>query len=332
VLPKFAHFDTSMTLRIIAVALSCFLSALSATAHAAPVRIAYSSISAAMLPMFVAKDKRLFDKYGVDVEVTYIRGVAIEALIAGEVQFVRASPPAVVRSTLRGADLAVIANTINVPVFSLMTRADLRRPEDLRGKKIGVTNLGDSPDLVLSMILDKFGLQRGADVNVLAIRGGMPDMILAVSKGFVDAGMISAPSNLRGVKLGLRELIDSADLGVPYLNSPMSTRRAYIKSNRDTVLRVLRGYYQGVQETHNDRDGAIKILAKYTRVDEPEILAESYRIYGQKFLQKTINVDLEGVRQLLRTLGKEAAGASPANFVDASLVQELEKEGFFQKK
>jgi ABC-type nitrate/sulfonate/bicarbonate transport system substrate-binding protein len=300
--------------------------------HAAPVRIAYSSISAAMLPLFVAKDKRLFDKYGVDVDITYIRGVSIEALIAGEVQFVRASPPAVVRSTLRGADLAVIANTINVPVFSLMTRADLRRPEDLKGKKIGVTNLGDSPDLVLSMILDKFGLQRGADVNVLAIRGGMPDMILAVSKGFVDAGMISAPSNLRGVKLGLRELIDSADLGVPYLNSPMSTRRAYIKSNRDTALRVLRGYYQGVQETHNDRDGAMRILAKYTRVDEPEILAESYRIYGQKFLQKTIHVDLEGVRQLLRTLGKEAAGANAASFVDASLVQELEKEGFFQTR
>jgi ABC-type nitrate/sulfonate/bicarbonate transport system substrate-binding protein len=327
------HFDASMILRIIAGALAgFFITALCPAAHAAPVRIAYSSISAAMLPLFVAKDKKLFDKYGVDVELTYIRGVAIEALIAGEVQFVRASPPSVVRSTLRGADLAVVANTINVPVFSLMTRADVKRPEDLRGKKIGVTNLGDSPDLVLSMILDKFGFQRGSDITVLAIRGGMPDMILAVSKGFVDGGIISAPSNLRGIKLGLRELIDSADLGVPYLNSPMSTRRAYIKSNRDTVLRVLRAYYQGVQETHNDRESSMKILAKYTRVTEPEILAESYRIYGQKHLQKTINVDLDGVRQLLKHIGKDAAGANAASFVDASLVQELEKDGFFQQK
>ena len=303
-----------------------------ALAGAAPIRIAYSSISAAMLPLFVAKDKKLFDKQGVDIEITYIRGIAIEALIANEVQFTRASPPTVVGATLRGADLAVIANTINVPVFSLMARADLRRPEDLRGKKIGVTSLGDSPDLVLSMILDKFGLQRGRDVTVMAIRGGMPDMILAVSKGFVDGAMISAPSNLRGMKLGLRELIDSADLGVPYLNSPLSTRRAFIKTNRDTVLKVLRAYYQGVQETHNDRDGAMKILAKYTRVTEPEILAESYRIYGQKHLQKTISVDLEGVRQLLKSLGKEAASANPSQFVDASLIQELEKEGLFQQK
>ena len=300
-------------------------------ADAAPVRIAYSSISAAMLPLFVAKDRKLFDKHGVDVELTYIRGLAIEALIAGEVQFVRASPPSVVRSTLRGADLAVIANTINVPLFSLMTRADVKRPEEIKGKKLGVTNLGDSPDFVLSMILEKFGFQRGSDVTVLAIRGGMPDLMIAVSKGFVDGGMISAPSNLRGVKLGLRELIDSADLGVPYLNSPMSTRRAYIKSNRDTVLRVLRAYYHGVQETHSDREAATRILAKYTRVAEPEILAESYRIYGQKHLQKTINVDLEGVRQLLKHIGKDAAGANPSQFVDASLVQELDKEGLFQK-
>jgi ABC-type nitrate/sulfonate/bicarbonate transport system substrate-binding protein len=322
-----------MITRALAIILPFFLVlALCPTLHAAPIRIAYSSISAAMLPLFVAKDKKLFDKYGVDVELTYIRGVAIEALIAGEVQFVRASPPSVIRSTLRGADLAVIANTINVPVFSLMTHADLRRPEDLKGRKIGVTGLGDSPDFVLSMILEKFGFQRGSDVTVLAIRGGMPDLMIAVSKGFVDGGMISAPSNLRGMKLGLRELIDSADLGVPYLNSPMSTRRAYIKSNRETVLRVLRAYSQGVQETHSDHDGAIRILAKYTRVSEPDILAESYRIYGQKHLQKTINVDLEGVRQLLKHIGKDAAGANAGQFVDASLVQELEKEGFFQQK
>jgi NitT/TauT family transport system substrate-binding protein len=317
--------------RVLILALAVSLTIAGGTANAAPVRIAYSSISAAMLPLFVAKEKKLFDKHGLDVELTYIRGVAIEALIAGEVQFVRASPPSVVRSTLRGADLAVIANTINVPVFSLMTRADVKRPEELKGKKLGVTNLGDSPDFVLSMILEKFGLQRGSDVTVLPIRGGMPDLMIAVSRGFVDGGMISAPSNLRGMKLGLRELIDSADLGVPYLNSPMSTRRAYINSNRDTVLRVLRAYYHGVQETHSDREAATRILAKYTRVAEPEILAESYRIYGQKHLQKTINVDLEGVRQLLKHIGKDAAGANPSQFVDASLVQELDKEGLFQK-
>jgi NitT/TauT family transport system substrate-binding protein len=301
-------------------------------AHAAPIRIAYSSISGAMLPLWVAKDLKLFDKYGVDVELTYIRGVAIEALLAGEVQFVRASPPAVVRSTLRGADLAIIANTINVAVFSLMTRPEISRPEDLKGKKIGVTNLGDSPDLVLSLLLERWGLQRNRDLTVLGIRGGMPELMVSVSKGFVDGGMISAPSNLRGGKMGLRELVDAAEYGIPYVNSPLSTRRSFIRTNRDTVLRVLRAYYEAVQETRNDKNAALKVLAKYVRVDDPEILNEVYKSYGQKHLQKTIAVDLDGVKGLLKGLGSEAAGANPATFVDASLTQELEKEGLFQQK
>ena len=285
-----------------------------------------------MLPLWVAKDKKLFEKHGVDVEVTYIRGVAIEALLAGEVQFVRASPPAVVRSTLRGADLAIIANTINVAVFSMMTKPELRKPEDLKGKKIGVTNLGDSPDLVLSLLLERWGLQRNKDVTILGIRGGMPELLISVAKGFVDGGMISAPSNLRGIKMGLRELVDAADYGIPYVNSPLSTRRSFIKSSRDTVLRILRAYYEGVQETRNDKLSALKILAKYVRVDDPEILAEVYRSYGQNHLQKSISVDLEGVKGLLKGLGSEAAGANPSSFVDASLVQELEKDLSFQQR
>jgi ABC-type nitrate/sulfonate/bicarbonate transport system substrate-binding protein len=301
-------------------------------AGAAPLRIAYSSISGAMLPLWVAKDKKLFEKHGVDVEVTYIRGVAIEAMLAGEIQFVRASPPAVVRSTLRGADLAIIANTINVAVFSMMTKPEIRKPEDLKGKKIGVTNLGDSPDLVLSLLLERWGLQRNKDVTILGIRGGMPELLISVAKGFVDGGMISAPSNLRGVKMGLRELVDAADYGIPYVNSPLSTRRSFIKNNRDTVLRILRAYYEAVQETRHDKSSALKILAKYVRVDDPEILTEVYRSYGQNHLQKSISVDLEGVKGLLKGLGSEATGANPSSFVDASLVQDLEREGFFQQK
>ena len=157
-----------------------------------------------------------------------------------------------------------------------------------------------------------------------------PDLMLAVSKGFVEGGMIAAPSNLRGLKVGLRELIDSADLGLPYLNSPLSTRRAFIKNNRDTVLRVLRGYYEAVQATRNEREPSMKILAKYTRVQDPEVLAEAYRIYGVKHLQKNIRVELDGVAQLMKSLGKEAAAANPASFVDASLIEELEREGFFR--
>ena len=165
----------------------------------------------------------------------------------------RASPPAVVRSTIRGADLAIIANTINVAVFSLMTRPEINRPEDLRGKKVGVTNLGDSPDLVLSLLFERWGLQRNKDVTVLGIRGGMPELLVSVSKGFVDGGMISAPNNLRGIKMGLRELVDAAEYGIP-----TSTRRSApaALSSKPTATRYCASFaptMKRVQETLNDK-------------------------------------------------------------------------------
>jgi NitT/TauT family transport system substrate-binding protein len=154
-LPARIDWAKLMMIRFYTAVLLLISLLLSNQAGAAPLRIAYSSISGAMLPLWVAKDSGLFAKHGVDVDLTYIRGVAIEALLAGEVQFVRASPPSVVRSALRGSDLAFIANTINVAVFSLMSKPEMQKPEDLKGKKIGVTNLGDSPDLVLSLLLEK---------------------------------------------------------------------------------------------------------------------------------------------------------------------------------
>ena len=129
--------------------------------------------------------------------------------------------------------------------------------------------------------------------------------------------------------MGLREFVDTADLGIPYINSPLSSRRSTIKNQRDTVLRVLKGYYEGVRQTRLDPNGAMKILAKYVRLTDPEILSEVYQIYGIKQLQSNINVDLEGIKGLLKGLGSEAAGVKPATFADLSLVEQLEREGFF---
>lgn len=118
-----------------------------------------------------------------------------QALLAGDVQFVRLGTNAVVQASLRGADLKMIANTINRLVFSLMSKPEIQRPGDLRGKKIGVTRLGGSTDFALDLALKKWGLRRGADVAVIQT-GGMPQLLGAIKAGSVDAGVISPPTNL----------------------------------------------------------------------------------------------------------------------------------------
>ncbi len=296
------------------------------------IRIAYSAISGVQLPLWVAKDKGLFKKYGLDVDFLYIGGgsVVVQAMLGGEVQLARASAPGIVQASLRGAELVMIANTVNTLVYSVMTRPDVKGPEDLRGKTLGVTRLGGGTDYVVGMLLKKWGFQRGKDAKVFQT-GGMPQLLTALKTGIVDAGVISPPSNLEGLKLGLKEMVDVSDLGLVFVNSPLSTTRSYIKNHRDIALRALRAYCEGIQQVRNDREGAIKILARNARIEDPEILQEVYRIYGSKHLEKVPYVKLEGLDEVLQTMGKEASGAKPADFVDNSLVRQLEQEGFFRK-
>jgi ABC-type nitrate/sulfonate/bicarbonate transport system substrate-binding protein len=251
-------------------------------------------------------------------------------MLGGEVQFTRAAAPGIVQASLRGADLVMIANTVNTLVYSVMTRPDIKSPEDLRGKVLGVTRLGGATDYVVGLLSKKWGFQRGKDFKVFQT-GGMPQLLTAVQTGVVDAGIISPPSNLQGLKIGLKELIDVSDIGIVFANSPLSTTRSVIRSQRDMVLRTLRAYCEGIQQARNDKDSAIKILGKNVRVEDPEILQELYRIYGSQHLEKIPYVKTEGLEEVLSNMGKEASSAKPADFVDDSLLRELEQQGLFRK-
>lgn len=298
---------------------------------AAPVRVAYSAISGAMGPLWVAHDLGIFNRYGLDVQLLYIGGgsVVTQALLSGDVQFVRLGANAVVQASLRGAELKMIANTINRLVFSLMSRPEITSPSDLKGKKIGVTRLGGSTDFALDLALKKWALRRGTDVAVLQT-GGMPQLLGAIKGGNIDAGVISPPTNLQAQKLGLKELVDFGDLEILYPNSPLAATQGYLIKNRDLVLRFLRAYCEGIHRVKTDRENTLKVFSKYTSVKDPEILAELYRIYGVKHLERIPLVNSDAVDAVLQTEVKTGS-AKAADFIDNSLVSEIEREGLFRK-
>ena len=309
-----------------------FLAAFSpARVSAEQIRVAYSSISGAMGPLWAANDYGLFKRHGLEVQLLYIGGgsVVTQALIGGDVQFVRLGASAVMQASMRGADLKMIANTINRLVFTLMAKPEIKSPGDLKGRKIGLTRLGGSTDFALDLALKKWNLKRGADVAVIQT-GGMPQLLGAIAAGSVDAGVISPPTNLTAAKMGLKEMIDFADLPLLYPNSPVATTQSFLEKNRAVALRFLRGYADGIRRVKSDREGTMKLYAKYTKVQDPEILAELYRIYGVKHLESIPTVKVEAVDEVLRSEMK-GASAKAGDFVDNTLIAELEREGYFQK-
>jgi len=317
---------------MLAVFVLTFVFLLSApSSRAEQVRIAYSAISGAMGPLWMAHDLGFFNRQGLDVQLLYIGGgsVVMQALLGGDVQFVRLGANAVVQASSRGAGLKMIANTINRLVFSLMSRPQINSATELKGRKIGVTRLGGSTDFALELALRQWGFRRGTDVAVIQT-GGMPQLLGAIQAQSVDAGVISPPTNLQAEKLGLKELVDFGDLEILYPNSPLAATETYLRRNRDVALRLLRAYCDGIHRVKTDRETTLKIFAKYTKVSDPDILAELYRIYGIKHLERIPYVKPEAVDEVLRTEVKTGTAKS-ADFIDNTLVTELEREGFFRQ-
>jgi ABC-type nitrate/sulfonate/bicarbonate transport system substrate-binding protein len=320
-----------MLLRIFAhVCLS--LIACVSTANAAPLRIAYSAISGAMSSLWVAQEGGYFKREGLDTELLYIGGgsLLIQAMLSGEVPFAYGPSVPVINASLRGADLVLIGNTGNSLVFSVMSRPEIKQAAQLKGKKVGVTRLGGSTDWALDAALKHWNIERG-QITVIQT-GGMPEGLAGLTAGSLDAVVLSPPSNFRAAKAGMHELEDVGQLKITFPNTPLSTTRSFIRANRDGALRFLRGFTQGLQRLRSDKEFSTKVLSKYTKVTDVETLSQLHQTYGVKYSGDRIPlVRPESIDEILkRTPGKEAREAKAGDFIDNSLLQELDKNGWFK--
>jgi ABC-type nitrate/sulfonate/bicarbonate transport system substrate-binding protein len=286
-----------------------------------------------MSSLWVAQESGEFKREGLDTELLYIGGgsLLIQAMISGDAPFAYGPSVPVINASLRGADLVLIGNTGNSLVFSIMARPEVKQAAQLRGKKIGVTRLGGSTDWALDAALKQWNLERGQIAVVQT--GGMPEGLAGLTSGAIDAAVLSPPSNFRAAKLGMHELVDVGQLGIVFPNTPLSTSRSFIRSNRDTALRFLRGFTRGLERLRTDKELSMKVLSKYTKVTDAETLSQLHQTYAVRYSGERIPwVRLESIEEILRrTPGKEAREAKAGDFVDNGLLQELDKSGWFKR-
>lgn len=305
---------------------------LAGAVHAAPLRVAYSAISGAMSALWVAQEGGYFKREGLDVELLYIGGgsLLIQSMLSGDVPFAYGPSVPVINASLRGADLLLIGNTGNSLVFSIMSRPEIKQPAKLKGKKVGVTRLGGSTDWALDAALKQWGLER-RDLTVVQT-GGMPEGLAGLVAGLFDAVVLSPPSNFKAAKAGMHELVDVGQLKIIFPNTPLSTSESFIKSNRDTALRFLRGFTLGLHRLRTDKEFSMRVLSKYTKVTDAETLAQLHQTYGVRYSGDGIPyVRAEGVEEILKKIPtREAREARAGSFFDNSLLKELEQSGWFK--
>jgi NitT/TauT family transport system substrate-binding protein len=206
------------------------------------VRMGLSSVSALHSAMWIAEEKGLFRKHGIDAEVivTGQGGIAgISALLANEIQTVSSAGDALANAALHGGQTVMVAGVINKGLQRIMVRPEIKSPADLKGKRVGVTRIGAVSHSVLLMILKRWNMSP-TDVQIMQV-GSSPNMLASLDKGGLEGAVITIPSMFVAEDRGYKVLLDLADTDIYYLQTMVATTRGYIKSNRDKMIRFSEG-------------------------------------------------------------------------------------------
>jgi len=297
-------------------------------AFAQPVRIAVGAASVASLPTWVAQDGGYFAREGVPAELIYIRGgpQTMSALVSGEVPFAQIYGGALVAAGLTGADVVIIAGLINSPFFSIITTKGIDKPEDLRGKKLGISTFGSATDFALRLALKKWNLKADSEVTILQMRG-VPEILPAMASGALHGGILSPPTNMMAIRAGFKELAYLPSIGISFQHTSIATSRKYLERNRATALKVLRAYRGAVERIKADKAFTVKTLSKYMATQDKVVLDYSYNTALPLFrpLPYPTNEGIQAVLDFLGDKDPKAKLAQPKDFVDNSLLDELAK-------
>ena len=292
----------------------------------------WSAISGAQAVPWITREAGLFQKHGLDTTLIFLDGgsKAIQTLLAGDTPVVMGAGNSAIAARVRGADVVSIAGIVNNLAYSLIVNPDIKKPADLRGKKLAVSRYGANSDYATRKILLKWGLRPDKDVAIVQIPGGQPTRLATVQNAQV-AGMVAQPpvTNVAR-KAGLNILAEPEDFGGEYANTPIASTRQIIKERRETMRRFMRATVEGIHVYKTQRDFSKRVIAKYMRVTDADAIEESYQFFSRLVPAKPY-LPMNAIKEVLLELGEKdpkAAAARPEDFADMSLVKELDENGF----
>jgi NitT/TauT family transport system substrate-binding protein len=297
-------------------------------------RVAYTVIAPTQANVWTAKEMGFYAKHGLDADLVLLVGapLAVTALVSGETPIVHAGASAVVTSNLQGSGAVLVAGGANRFPYVLFVTDEIRRVEDLRGKKFGVSRIGGADNAAALTVLNRFGIKETEVTYVQA--GSIPSRLAAMQTNALQATLLQAPETLRAKEIGLRPMLDFTKLDVEWQLNGVATTRDYIKRKPDTVRGFLRAYVEASHYNLSNPKGAQKVLQKYLAIKDQKSVEEAYHQIVAKLTQKVPYPTEPGIQLYLDQLkakNPKAAQAKPSDFTDISFLKEMEASGFIDK-
>jgi NitT/TauT family transport system substrate-binding protein len=296
------------------------------------INVAVPAVSLLQAPLFVAIDAGAFKRHGMEVRYIVTGARTIQALVGGSVQFAQGvSSRTVPAAVLGGADAVLIANFSDKLLFTMHSAPEINSLQDLKGKVIGVSGIGGSTDFATRLALRENGLVPDKDVAIRGV-GGVPETVAALKAKVVQAGTLSPPSSFVAQKAGFKILFDMSTLGVDYVSSGLGVRKAALSANRAEAKQFLMAMIEGAKILRSDEEFSLRVLAKHTRIADRDVLKQSYN-YLRPYFLKLPYPSPRAIKDTLDALARDlpkAKDADPRDFIDNSVLKEIEASGFIE--
>jgi NitT/TauT family transport system substrate-binding protein len=289
--------------------------------------VSYGGTAGYQLPLWINREFGFSKKYGVDLEIILIQAGSpnIQALVGGSLQLTQTAASSAVIGASQGAPVVIVATLENKLPMLLIARPEIKDPQQLRGKVIGINRFGGSNDAAVLMAMKAWKIDP-KEISMLQTGGTSARMAALISKK-VDATVQSYPEIYQARKLGMNVLADIGDFGF-YTNTSNIVTRSYLQQNRAAVKGFIKGQIEGIHYVKTNKEGSLKVLRKHLQITDAEAVEGTYEFFAKR-LARSPRTELEGIRNILTSIG--AGQKSPTDFVDMSLIDEIEKEGFVQK-
>ena len=284
---------------------------------------------------WMAQEAGLFKKYNLDFNLVFISSSAIvtAALLGGDAEMTVTGGVGNVAAYIRGStDVVFIGGIKNTMTQTLVAGGNIKKPEDLKGKKIGVSRIGGNSHYFTVQALRRFGMDATKDVQFIQT-GGDPETFAAFVSGQIDVANLTPPTDAVAIAKGYHYVIYGPDLKIPYAATAFVTKRSVMAKRPQAVGNFMRAMAETAKLMHTDREFVYKVLGKYLRVTDRAVLDSAYNA-EIKVLEPRLVVKAEALQAILDELAStdpRAKKIKPQEMIDNRYLDEMEKSGFFDQ-
>jgi NitT/TauT family transport system substrate-binding protein len=315
-----------------AALLAALLLLAAASAHAAdliPFKMGISAPSFTILPVHFADVGGFYEKNGLKVEIVNAEGGTrgLQVLLSGELQAMHVGLAPAVQANLKGADLRLVASTVNLMPFTVFATKATNPPLQ-KGATVAISTFGSETDIAVSIMLAQLGMTRD-DVTITQI-GGTTQRLGAMIAGRVDAAPLLEPAVTAARERGFPVVMDLAAKRTPWIFDAVVVTRSYLKEHPDNITRFLKAYIEGAQKAFGDEKWAKEVIAKRFKTNDPKVIDATYRDYVAS-TSRDLTPTVEGAKSVLtqlKSIGLQTGSDDPKDFLDLALIDKLKTEGF----